>query len=86
MLTMAARSDIPIPPARRNPNSVCGRIRALKLGESEWFAHRLGREQSAIATSGLAVARAKDAPPGMKFTTRACRDNGVDGTRIWRIA
>lgn len=70
---------IPIPP-RYGGSQWITRLRKLNVGQSTFFAGVAVRRISG------SVAHAQKMLPGVKFTTRTAKKDGVTGVRIWRTA
>jgi hypothetical protein len=82
-VSAVAQTGVPIPPSRstlpgrkRNPDTMAGRIRALKVGESLYFDKR----QNIVCGTALAQKLHGRVDASFEFVTR----KEGDGARIWR--
>ncbi len=75
---VAVQSDVPMP----------AKCAGRKLRSFPWMEMKVGdsffspREQHGMARNAHAAGQRY----GLKFATRAVTENGIEGTRIWRLA
>lgn len=75
---------IPIPKIRRGRPGLYP-FSEMQIGDS-FFLPMHGHKLSASANSWKAHRRRQKEPGGKwKFETREVKENGIDGTRIWRV-
>jgi hypothetical protein len=86
---MTKQQGIEIPPSKggkmRDDKSLCGEIRSLEIGESDFIGDAIWRHGKIRARSVANAAKAVRRQTGRRFVTRRLAENDQPGTRIWRI-